>query len=517
MPTCCGRWRAARSALRRRGRRARARGAGGARARARRGRPRRAARPARRRPPRGPRSGRGASCCRAPTRRSASPMSRRWRPGLPAVGSRARTGPEEIAALGGGMLLVPPGDPDALVATAARLLADAGERRRLGRAARQTVTRPPHLGALPARTPWPPTSEALPVKPVLFVTEPRGAGARRSPSGCSTSARTSSSRSSAARSHARGRRDRRAPSFPHRRVGQREILGLARLGRFRAVVCGTRRPPRPARGLPGGPARPTCPSCSGARSGRTRDARRAASGLAVLRHVYRARRRGGHLRAPRERLRAPPRGAKRPRGPPGRRQRVLGRSRFPCKVRPPSTGVFIGEYAPGKRRAGADPGLARLRLQASAPRWCWSAAAPSEPGSPPPARRPSWAPSPRRKCATSTRRPTSSSCRRSPRRHFREPWGLVANEAMNQGTPVIATDAVGAAAGGLVRHERNGLSRGRRRARAGGRRSAGCTTIPSCGLGWAPRRAGTCAPTRSGAWASAWRRRWPAWATSKEA
>ena len=42
-------------------------------------------------------------------------------------------------------------------------------------------------------------------------------------------------------------------------------------------------------------------------------------------------------------------------------------------------------------------------------------------------------------------------------REFREPWGLVANEAMNQRVPVIATDAVGAAAGGLVRHERNGL------------------------------------------------------------
>lgn len=40
---------------------------------------------------------------------------------------------------------------------------------------------------------------------------------------------------------------------------------------------------------------------------------------------------------------------------------------------------------------------------------------------------------------------------------FREPWGLVANEAMNQSTPIIASDAVGAAAGGLVRHERNGL------------------------------------------------------------
>ncbi|MBA2506777.1 MAG: glycosyltransferase family 4 protein [Thermoleophilaceae bacterium] len=40
---------------------------------------------------------------------------------------------------------------------------------------------------------------------------------------------------------------------------------------------------------------------------------------------------------------------------------------------------------------------------------------------------------------------------------FTEPWGLVCNEAMMQGTPVIASDAVGAAAGGLVRHERNGL------------------------------------------------------------
>jgi glycosyltransferase involved in cell wall biosynthesis len=42
-------------------------------------------------------------------------------------------------------------------------------------------------------------------------------------------------------------------------------------------------------------------------------------------------------------------------------------------------------------------------------------------------------------------------------RSFREPWGLVVNEAMNQGTPVIASDSVGAAAGGLVRHGRNGL------------------------------------------------------------
>jgi glycosyltransferase involved in cell wall biosynthesis len=40
---------------------------------------------------------------------------------------------------------------------------------------------------------------------------------------------------------------------------------------------------------------------------------------------------------------------------------------------------------------------------------------------------------------------------------FREPWGLVVNEGMNRGLPVIASDAVGAAAGGLVRDGYNGL------------------------------------------------------------
>ena len=44
-----------------------------------------------------------------------------------------------------------------------------------------------------------------------------------------------------------------------------------------------------------------------------------------------------------------------------------------------------------------------------------------------------------------------------PTRDFLEPWGLVVNEAFHRGVPVIATDAVGAAAGGLVQHERTGL------------------------------------------------------------
>jgi glycosyltransferase involved in cell wall biosynthesis len=42
-------------------------------------------------------------------------------------------------------------------------------------------------------------------------------------------------------------------------------------------------------------------------------------------------------------------------------------------------------------------------------------------------------------------------------RTFREPWGLVVNEAMNRGLATIASDAVGAVAGGLVRDEHNGL------------------------------------------------------------
>jgi glycosyltransferase involved in cell wall biosynthesis len=42
-------------------------------------------------------------------------------------------------------------------------------------------------------------------------------------------------------------------------------------------------------------------------------------------------------------------------------------------------------------------------------------------------------------------------------RVFKEPWGLVVNEAFNQRVPVIASDAVGAAAGGLVKDGVNGF------------------------------------------------------------
>jgi len=40
---------------------------------------------------------------------------------------------------------------------------------------------------------------------------------------------------------------------------------------------------------------------------------------------------------------------------------------------------------------------------------------------------------------------------------FKEPWGLIVNEAMNQSAVVIASDAVGAAMGGLINDGENGI------------------------------------------------------------
>ncbi len=44
-----------------------------------------------------------------------------------------------------------------------------------------------------------------------------------------------------------------------------------------------------------------------------------------------------------------------------------------------------------------------------------------------------------------------------PTPRFTEPWGLVCNEALHQGRPLVVSDAVGAAAGGLVRDGETGL------------------------------------------------------------
>jgi len=59
--------------------------------------------------------------------------------GVPAIGSRGEAGPEEIAACGGGILLVAPGDPEALADALRGLLEDGRLREELGHAARQNV------------------------------------------------------------------------------------------------------------------------------------------------------------------------------------------------------------------------------------------------------------------------------------------------------------------------------------------------------------------------------------------
>ena len=73
-------------------------------------------------------------------------------------------------------------------------------------------------------------------------------------------------------------------------------------------------------------------------------------------------------------------------------------------------------------------------------------------------------------------------------RTFREPWGLVVNEAMNQGLAVIASDAVGAAAGGLVRDGDNGLVVPAGDSGALAAAIARLADDPRCARGWARAR-----------------------------
>jgi teichuronic acid biosynthesis glycosyltransferase TuaC len=59
--------------------------------------------------------------------------------GVPAIGCRGEPGPEEIAASGGGIRLVPAGEPEAIAAELRQLLSERRWRRELGEAARANV------------------------------------------------------------------------------------------------------------------------------------------------------------------------------------------------------------------------------------------------------------------------------------------------------------------------------------------------------------------------------------------
>ena len=182
-------------------------------------------------------------------------------------------------------------------------------------------------------------------------------------------------------------------------------------------------------------------SCCGRRSGRTRARPPHALSYLPLRHIYRHADAivtyGPHvsrLRARQGRARTGRRGAAE------RRRRVLDRARpRPIGARR-SRRCSSGRIAAGEGPRRAPPGLessglaalsAALVLVGDGPIRARAVAT----GAVLPdgrARRP--------KCATSTRAATLWSYRRSPRATSCEPWGLVVNEAFNQGVPVIATD-----------------------------------------------------------------------------
>jgi glycosyltransferase involved in cell wall biosynthesis len=228
------------------------------------------------------------------------------------------------------------------------------------------------------------------------------------------------------------------PGVPFRRIGQREVQGMASSGRFSAVVCGTAgRVALPAAFL-------------GARRGRLpfvlwsalwgdlgTPAHLAARPL--LRRVHRDAAvvvgYGPHVTAYARRL-----GARAVAVAPQSVDNAFWATPVTTAAQRPFTALFVGRDVPEKgldvlreawRRAALH--AARLEVVGSG-----GVAAPEQV-------RNSYA------GADVVVIPSIAT------RHFLEPWGLVANEAMNQRVPIIATDAVGAVAGGLVRDGRNGL------------------------------------------------------------
>ena len=420
-------------------RRPRARAAGAPGRRAGRGRPRRVRRPA---PARGGARARAApatcSSCPASTRPSASPTSRRWPPGCRRSPRAARPGPQEIV---GRRRRAAPRPARRRRGAGGRARRAAG-RARLPAGARRA--RPRHRRAAPSRG--------------------RSAGARR----CRPTRTRCGERRRALRHQPR-------PARPRRRVPRAARARAARARALRRALAsrdgrarGPRRalpPRRPARGpRPGRRAGATrrscagrraasrCPppssapsaraprSCSGARCGATCTPRRTSPRARCCATSTAARRSSSAT------------GRTSPRTPGG-----SARARSPSRPRRSTT--------PSGRRRSPRTGRGRSRRcssGATCPRRAWRCCA--RPGGAPgsPAARLARASEPTRVVGPEQVRNSYAAADvlvipSLATRHFLEPWGLVANEAMNQHLPVIATDAVGAAAGGLVRHERNGL------------------------------------------------------------
>lgn len=255
--------------------------------------------------------------------------------------------------------------------------------------------------------------------------------------------------------HATGEAGERLP-FPHARPSQRAILGLAASGRYRAVICGTvGRTALPAAYL--GARRARVPFLLWSALWAQPRTPAGIVGYPLMRHVYRHADAivtyGSHVSAY---VRA--RGARNVHVAPQAVDNAFW-SAAPGErpARPaPFVVLFVGRLAREKgvrvlldawRRAGLERDQAALLLVGEGPERrrvgdteavALGARSPEEV---------------RNFYALADVVVIASIATAA----FREPWGLVANEAMNREVVLIVTDAVGAAAGGLVRHGRTGL------------------------------------------------------------
>jgi glycosyltransferase involved in cell wall biosynthesis len=226
------------------------------------------------------------------------------------------------------------------------------------------------------------------------------------------------------------------PGVPHVRVTQRQVHALAASGRFAAVVCGTAgRVALPAAYLGARRARAPFVLWSALWGDLTTPAHRAARPL--LRRIHRDAAvvvgYGPHVTAYALRL-----GARTVAVAPQAVDNAFWSAPVAMHAERPFTALFVGRDAPEKGL----PVLREAFARAALPDGCLEVLGG---GKTPEEVRNSYA------GAAVLVIPSIAT------RHFLEPWGLVANEAMNQHLPIIATDAVGAVAGGLVRDGRNGL------------------------------------------------------------
>jgi glycosyltransferase involved in cell wall biosynthesis len=254
--------------------------------------------------------------------------------------------------------------------------------------------------------------------------------------------------------HATGESEAPLP-FPHRRIGQRAIAALAASGEFRAVVCGTAgRVALPAAWL--GTRRARIPFVLWTALWAHPRTPAGIAGWPVMRRVYRTADAvvayGPHVAAY-----ARGHGAANVHIAPQAVDNEFWSARVEAEKPAAFLAVFTGELRREKgwrvllrawRASGLQAPQAALVLVGGGPvraRAVASSAASMVGPQPPGEVRNFYA------AADVLVVPSLATA------SFREPWGLVVNEAMNQGTPIIATDAVGAVAGGLVRHGRNGL------------------------------------------------------------